>query len=152
GPAVIVCDGELLWQVYPDRVFRWPAGPPPASLTPVLDPAWLLAGFRLTDAGPATVAGRAGNRIVGEPGQGSSRGRGVVSRVAYAADKIDIVLDAQLGIVLRTAWSWQGKTLFTTELRDLETETESTGFTHEPPPGSRIITSASPLAGITVKD
>jgi hypothetical protein len=106
GPTVMVRDGETLWEAYADRTFRWSAAPPPARFAPLLDPAELLAGYRLTRLGPATMARRTGYRMLAKPDtEGGTQGHGVISRISYPADKIDVVIDTELGIPLRTAGS-----------------------------------------------
>jgi hypothetical protein len=54
----IACDGEHTTKLSGDRVATGPARPLEADFTALLDPAWLLSGWRLLSASPVTLAGR----------------------------------------------------------------------------------------------
>lgn len=49
--ADTACDGDRRWVVYADRIAVRPAAPPPAGISRILDPAWLL-----TSPGPRSRA------------------------------------------------------------------------------------------------
>lgn len=116
----MISDGCSGWHVLTDRAIQSRSAVRPAGLGMVIDLAWLLDGFRLSPAGQVTVAGRPASRIVAEPdAENGTRGHRVQSRIAYPADRIDVVVDAELGIALTLAWSWHGQTLFTAELRNV---------------------------------
>ena len=100
-----------------------------------------------------TVAGRPASWILAEPvDEDGARGRGVLSRIFYVADRIDAVVDAELGIALRLAWSWHGQTLFTTELDNVSELAAAATFEYQPPPGMRVVNPSNPLAAISAKD
>jgi hypothetical protein len=147
----ITCDGEHAWQVYADRIIQRPATPLPAGFIPLLDLAWCLDGYRLSPGGTALIAGRPGLRFTARPAGGSGApGRGMMSRTFFPYDEVDVVIDEDLGVALRLAWSWQGQVLFSAELADVASELEPDAFAFAPPPG--IPVHANPLAAITAKD
>ncbi len=76
----------------------------------------------------------------------------MLSRIFYAADRIDVAIDAELGIALKLAWSWRGQTLFTTELDNVSELADTVSFDYQPPPGMRVINASNPLAAISAKD
>jgi outer membrane lipoprotein-sorting protein len=153
GPTCSVCDGQQLWQVLPDRVYRMPAAPAPAGFAPLLDLAWLLDGYRLSPGGTVAAAGRPGQRITAQPvSENGMHGHGILSRVSFPYDAIDIIIDSSLGVPLRMAWSWQDQELFTAELADLAESVDEAAFQFDPPPGLPVRTVASHLTGITAKD
>lgn len=84
--------------------------------------------------------------------ENGTHGHGVLSRISYPADRIDVAVDAELGIALMLAWSWQGHALFTTELRDVSELAAGATFQYQPPAGMRVINSSNPLAAITAKE
>jgi hypothetical protein len=66
-PASTSCDGHQLWQVYRDRVVVWPAVARPLPIARVIDPAWLLSGYRLTVEGAAEYGRRPSLRLTAVP-------------------------------------------------------------------------------------
>jgi outer membrane lipoprotein-sorting protein len=153
GPVKMISDGHRHWHVFKDRAVQSLKAVPPAGFGRLVDLAWLLDGFRLTPAGQVTVAGRPASQILAEPDdENGTRGQGVLSRILYAADRIDVVVDAELGIALQLAWSWHGQTLFTTELDNVSEVAATAAFEYQPPPEVRVINSSNPLAAISAKD
>jgi hypothetical protein len=107
-----------------------PAGPPCPEL---LCPAWLPASFELELAGPAVCAGRPAHRVIGRPrpaGRGRRRGSPPVPRPGHwgqlmrrdqpgAASRIDALVDAELGILLRCEQLHDGEVVSRREISSL---------------------------------
>lgn len=146
-PACIACDGEQLWLVYPDRIAVRQAVPPAVGIALIIDPAWLLHGYRLTTDGTAIVSGRPGLQVVAMPtGEATPQIRkGPLSDTVAIADKIEVTIDVQLGIALRQVWYLEGNSVLRTELADVTLDVDPDVFRIEPPPDTRIIT-GGPLA------
>ncbi len=136
--ACIASDGERMWRVYPDRVAVGPAGPLPPGIGSVLDPSWLLDGYQLSTQGTVTVGGRPGLRIAAVPASPVLR-QGLQPGVSAAADQIEVIVDAELGITLRQVCSFQGLPLVHSELAGVTTDIDPEAFAFRPPPGARII-------------
>lgn len=99
----------------------------------MLDPAWLLNGWRLTVVGSASVAGRDGTRI-----------RAVTAETAdNGADNLftraEVVVDAELGVLLRNTTYVNDQPATRTELRDLRPAGEPSRFRVTPEPGMRSV-------------
>lgn len=110
----IACDGEHTRKLYDDRVATGPAGPIQKELAGLVDPAWLLSTWKLAAAGEVSVAGRRGVRIVAEAPGGIAR-----SGPNPLFSPMEIIVDAELGIVLRQT-SYAGlRPAMREELRDL---------------------------------
>jgi hypothetical protein len=141
----IACDGDHTTKLFDDRVATGPAKPLDTNLVAMLDPAWLLNGCRLAVIGPATVAGRNGIRI-----------RAVAAQTADdGADNLftraDVVVDTELGILLRNTTYVNDQPATRTELRNVGPLDEVTTFRIVPGPGMRSVTeSGSPLADLNL--
>jgi hypothetical protein len=140
-PACTSCDGSQLWLVYPDRVVVRAAAPPPAGIPPVIDPAWLLFGYRLTALGIAEHDGRPGLRLTAEPTSQADQWPmvGPLSGQPAAADRIEAVIDTELGIILRQDWYYRGRPVFSTELTGVTGDVDPAAFTVEPGPGVKVV-------------
>jgi hypothetical protein len=139
--TAIACDGEHTTKLFTDRVATGPVKRLDAKLAAMLDPAWLLAGWRLAVIGAASVAGRNGIRIRAV----ASPAAGIVSTGA------DVVVDAELGVLLRNTTYVNDQPATRTELRDLSLLDEKTSFRIVPGPGVRSVTdSGSPLADLNL--
>jgi hypothetical protein len=130
----IACDGEHTTKLFDDRVATAPARPLDANFACMLDPAWLLNGWRLAVIGTATVAGRYGIQI-----------RAVAAGMAdIDADNLftraELVVDAELGVLLRHTTYVQDQAATRTELRNLHPLDGGISFRIVPGPGMRSVT------------
>jgi hypothetical protein len=150
-PLCVSCDGERAWQVFADRVVAGPVAPLPAGIALLIDPAWLLYGYRLSTGGPAIVSGRQGLRVIAERRSEApdEREQGCLSGISLIADKIEAVVDVQLGVMLHQAWYLDGKCLLTHEFSKVKGQVDVASFRVEPPPGVRVINAATPWSGVT---
>jgi hypothetical protein len=144
GLSVTTSDGNVSWESYeagPDD-----DDPPedgddePPSLSPaqppldlLLCPAWLPARFRLEQAGSEVVAGRRALRVIGtrrpvigrRSRSGSSRTRPAhrsSSELPDRLDRADVLIDADLGILLRAELLHSGQTITRLEVTTLVTD------------------------------
>jgi hypothetical protein len=138
----IACDGEHTSKLFTDRVATGAAMPLDPDLAALLDPAWLLSGWRLLSSSPVTVRGRAGFRLLAEV---TGAGEDNTDNSFTAAEA---VVDAELGILLRqTAYVGEHPAV-RTELRELMVRDGDTAedFRIEPTPGLRAVAdSGGPL-------
>jgi hypothetical protein len=139
--TAIACDGEHTTKLFTDRVATGPVRRLDAKFATMLDPAWLLTGWRLAVVGSARVAGRNGVRI-----------RAVASPAAgNLSTRADVVVDAELGVLLRNTTYMNDQPATRTELRDLSPLDDKTSFRIVPGPGVRSVTeSGSPLADLNL--
>ena len=117
------CDGDRSWSAVREGD-GWKVeasdGPEPPLLS-MLRPSWLLAGFSLEPSGPVTTGGREALRVVATPRPGvwpraSARTRPL--------DRVEVLLDLGLGILLRQEEILDGKTLSVTELTGIRTDAD----------------------------
>ena len=108
----IICDGERQWTIVADEVITRPAGPPPDEIAKLLDASWLL-GHHLSGGAAATTGGRPGYRLRVAPGQPDW---GVWGRVLLPDE---VVVDAELGILLRSVCHAGSRPVSRYELRDV---------------------------------
>jgi hypothetical protein len=106
------CDGERIWEWFaelpPDAGVRI-AGGPRLPFPVLLTPSWLLSGYSLSVEDETTVCGRAGIRVVatafarpaGKPTLGVLPAAGFSWPPAARYERIIVVVDAELGILLR---------------------------------------------------
>jgi hypothetical protein len=108
------CDGDRSWQEFEEegRLVEMAGGPRP-PLARLLRPSWLLNGYTLEILGSATTLGRAGLRVVAAPRRSL---RDAVTRWYQPVDRVEVIVDAELGILLRHEEIFQGKPLSLTEL------------------------------------
>ena len=139
----IACDGEHSTKLFEDRVTTGPVKHLDAKFAAMLDPAWLLNGWRLAVIGPASVAGRNGIRIRAVAAATADNGaRNLFTRA-------DVVVDAELGILLRNTTYVNDHPATRVELRDLNPLGEKTRFRIVPGPGMRSVTgSGGPLGDL----
>jgi hypothetical protein len=136
--AAIACDGERARKIFANRVAVGPAMPLTDDIASLVDPAWLLSTWKLSAAGPARVAGRPGFRVVAEPTQGR------VAAMGFSL--VEVVVDAELGILLqRTAFAGQ-RPAIRTELRSVRPGGDRhAGFGADAAPGLRVVTDSGSL-------
>ncbi len=113
------CDGDRSWLAVQDdggwsvETVGGPESPPAPRL---LRPSWLLTGFTLGPGGPASVSGRDALRVVATPrlsiGDWPMAGR-------HRLDRVEVTVDAELGILLRCEEFLDGQPLRVTELADV---------------------------------
>src|SRR5690349_4196460 len=139
GEAAEGNDGERGWSWRPPEVGGPPglpvkvgvAYPPPPEL---FCPSGLLGGFTLEVLGPVTVAGREAVAVAAAPRR-DVLGSGSAER---SYDRIEVAVDAELGILLRRIETSGGEVLTRTELTDVTMNppeaADPARFT--PPPGS----------------
>jgi len=108
------CDGDRSWQEFEDegRLVELTGGPRPPLAT-LLRPSWLLTGFTLEILRSATASGRAGLRVVATPRRSI---RDSAARWRQPMDRVEVIVDAELGILLRHEEIFEGKPLSLTEL------------------------------------
>jgi hypothetical protein len=105
----IICDGERQWQISGDEVTSRPAGPPPDEIAKLLDAAWLLE-HRLTGGAESAAGGRPGYRFR------VTAGVPVWGRMFFPDE---VVIDAELGILLRSVCHAGSRAVSRYELRDV---------------------------------
>ena len=141
GDAAEGNDGERAWSWRPAAV----GGPPPlpvevdGAYPPVPElfcPSCLLGGYTLEELGPVTVAGRDAIAVAATPGR-DVLGSGSAKR---PYDRIEVAVDAELGILLRRIETSGGELVTRTELTDVTMNppeaADAARFT--PPPGSQF--------------
>jgi hypothetical protein len=108
------CDGDRSWQEFEQegRLVEMTGGPRPPLAT-LLRPSWLLNGYTLEIGGSAAALGREGLRVVATPRRSI---RDAVARWRRPVDRVEVIVDAELGILLRHEEIFQGKPLILTEL------------------------------------
>ena len=129
-PVTTVCDGERCWSIFADKVKVGPTAPPRGEIANLLDPSWLLEA-RLTGGTETVIGGRRGYRLAVAPDY--------PHRIPmYSPD--EVVVDAELGVLLSWITRRGPRTLMRYELRDV------TPYSGEPgdlqpdlPPGIRVI-------------
>ena len=129
------CDGNRSWHAVKeddDWSVVASGGPEPPPMASLLQPSWLLAGFTLATGGPLTVSGRDALRVTATPRPGRwdepAAGRSQV-------DRVEIIVDAELGILLRHEEILDGRPLRVTELTDVRIDPDPPGDDAWSPPG-----------------
>jgi hypothetical protein len=135
GPGmVLVRDRESLWRVGPDDAVRVPELGLAAALLDMLDPTWLISYFDLELAGAAEAAGRPAYRVTAAP-------RPVMTSTRddrYGQfDRVEVLVDAELGILLRREAFCGGQSVEAAGLRSLALDPAEAGDPGQfrPPPG-----------------
>jgi hypothetical protein len=112
GRHVRGCDGERIWEWFPEPPpvagARLAGGPEP-PFPVLLEPSWLLSGYSLSLEEETTVCGRAGIRVAAVAVH-RPNGRHLLGLITIAPlrwlpvvryDRAGVVVDAELGILLR---------------------------------------------------
>jgi outer membrane lipoprotein-sorting protein len=139
GEAAEGSDGERGWSWRPPEV----GGPPPlpvkvdAAYRPppeLFCPSGLLGGYTLEELGPVTVAGRDAIAVAATPRR-DVLGSGSAER---SYDRIEVAVDAELGILLRRIETSGGELVTLTELTDVTMNPPEAAdpARFAPPPGS----------------
>ena len=139
--TTIVCDGERRWEIFEDHVVTGPAKPPPSEFVDLLDASWLLEHrlFGLSGGEEVTVGGRRGYRFAVTPGEPVLGGM-------FFTD--DVVVDAELGILLRSACHAGSTPVSRYELRDVAVGEPAAGtFVADIPDGLRVDEGGHPRPG-----
>ncbi len=121
------CDGERSWYaVVADGGWSVEAadGPEPPPAARLLRPSWLLTAFTLEPCGPVSVGGRDALRVVAT----------LRPRIKYwpvvarrPLDRVEVTVDAKLGILLRCEEILDGRLLRVTELADVRVDPAQPG-------------------------
>ena len=113
------CDGDRPWHQLSQpedgshiQIFGDPQPPEPE----LLHPSWLLTGFDLGLADVAVVGGREGYRVVATPRSSSPGADSVAQR---RPGRVEVVVDAELGILLRCEKISGGQVQRVSELHDV---------------------------------
>ena len=130
-PETVVCDGERRWRIGEDEVTAGPAGPPPRETASMFDASWLLE-HRLTGGFELMADDRRGYRVrVGMPAD---------LALSWFIFPEEVVVDAELGIVLRWISFSGSQPMMRYELRDVTTgPLEPGAFQPDIPPGMRVV-------------
>jgi hypothetical protein len=132
---VIGCDGNRSWHAVKEDD-EWSVvaadGPEPPPMASLLQPSWLLAGFTLATGGPLTVSGRDALRVTATPRPGWW---GAPAAGRRRVDRVEIIVDAELGILLRHEEILDGSPLRVTELTDVRIDPDPPGDDAWSPPG-----------------
>ncbi len=116
-PLTMACDGERLRKVYHNRVVVSPPLPLPTDFVRLVDPAWLLRNWPLSEAGEQIVDGRRAIQLIAERPRVRADRR---SSWSDHAALIALAIDAELGIVLRQVSYFDNKPVSRYELRDVQ--------------------------------
>ena len=127
-------DGERGWEWRPPGMAPPVPLGPAGAYAPVPDlfcPSCLLGGYTLEDLGPLTACGRGAIAVAATPRRDALRS----DPGDRFHDRVEVAVDAELGIVLRRAETSRGELLSFTELTDL---------TMNPPDATRRARFAAP--------
>lgn len=112
---LIVSDGEFCWVIRSDEAERSVVDLAHPPFRDVVRPTWLMHQFELTTTGTTEVAGRAALQVSGTPRLPADRWGLITAQL----DRVDIVIDAELGLVLRYESVFDGQPLTSLEVADL---------------------------------
>jgi hypothetical protein len=129
-PVTTVCDGERCWNIFADKVTVGAAAPPRGEIANLLDPSWLLEAW-LTGGTETVIGGRRGYRLAVAPDH--------PGRIPMLSPD-EVVVDAELGVLLGCITRVRQRTLARYELRDVTAYSGEPGdFQPDLPPGLRVI-------------
>ena len=153
GEAAWGCDGVHPWEPVPDEMAdqrtHWITTKIEAPLSAMLCPAWMLVGSELEVLGPVRACGRDALQVVmtRRPSIRDWRVRSFRMR----GDRAEVIVDAELGILLRLAWLTDDEPQVTeaaddddddeptvTEFVSLDLHPTIDPAQFAPPPGSQI--------------
>jgi hypothetical protein len=128
------CDGDRSWLAIREGD-GWNVeaddGPEP-PLPPMLRPSWLLTGYTLEAGEPVTVGEREAVRVVAFP-RPSVWSQGPAG--ARPLDRVEMIVDLELGILLRHEEILDGRTLSVTELTGVRLDPDPVDNDRFAPPG-----------------
>jgi outer membrane lipoprotein-sorting protein len=129
----VACDGEHRWQVFADQAMVGPAGPLPRDIASVVDSSWLL-GCRLSGGAEISYRGRRAYQLsVARDGD-----RWQAAALPFGPG--DVIVDAELGCLLRLISFAGDRPTSWNELSDIGTEPVPAGEFHlDIPPGVRVV-------------
>ena len=129
-----VTDGSRRWRVFPDHVAIGPARALPEPVARMIDPSWLL-DWKLTGGAEVTEGGRRGFRI-----RVSQRWPGKDTRQPRTVP-VDVVIDAELGILLRLTQEQAGRPAMQQVLADVTalSSEDAAAFRLDVPSGTRVV-------------
>lgn len=135
-PALVVCDGESCWVVTDREAAQLPADPLDTPIGHIVRPAWMMHQLRLTQTGTTQVAGRTAYEVTGVPRLPCDPWTGTLGR----AHRFDILVDAELGLVLRRASIVSDQVVTTDELANLVIDPPEAGdpASFRPPAGCEV--------------
>jgi hypothetical protein len=116
GQLLRISDGEYVWQIYEGVAERGPAAGPDRSLRGLVTPQWLLACYDLAVTGEEVTGGRSAIRVTGTPRPIRQGRRG---GMYYLLDRVEVLVDAELGILLHSEQIFEGMTREASGLSDL---------------------------------
>jgi hypothetical protein len=134
------CDGDRPWRQDTEDAqdsggdVHWVSAPEP-PLPELLCPAWLLISSQLEVLGNARACGRDAFRVEATRRAGLNRPN---APSQFRAGRAEVMVDAELGILLRVAWLADGAEPEVTELASLDLDPVIDPALFMPPPGSLI--------------
>ncbi len=127
---ITLCDGESCWRLSGDWAARRDACLGDPVLAQLLDPSWLLVLYDLAETGTIETGGRAVYCVTATPRPLGQRGG--------RPDRIDVLVDAELGILLHLETRYGGRLVETVALEPVtmrpDPAPDLTQFS--PPPGT----------------
>jgi hypothetical protein len=140
-PTAIACDGQHRWRAYPAAVMVGPAAPLPRHIADLADSSWLLE-CRLSGGTEIIYRGRRAHQLH------VTRDDDHFRRGPLAFLPADVIVDSELGCLLRLISYAGDRPASWAELRDLRTEAGEPGeFRLLIPPGVPTVEeTGNPLA------
>ncbi len=155
----IACDSHRLQTRYRNRVVTGPVKQLDDDWARLADPAWLLrSDWRLSPAGETTVGGRPG--LLAWADAQAVPDLSILFQVGWyrprpglTFDRAAVVIDAELGILLRLVGYINGRPAACFELHDVQWRDapDPAEFTLDIPAGTRVVESSSPLARLDMQ-
>ena len=128
GPWAVACDGSRGWREYDDRVVAGPVFPLPQEIIEMVDAA-VLFDSRISDVAETQVSGRHGFALRAPDPMGVPR----------LLKESDLVVDAELGIILRQTWYAGDAQAMRYEFRDVAPlSADGSEFAFNVPQGVRV--------------
>ena len=128
-PETVICDGERRWRIGEDKVTTGPATALPPELANLFDASWLLE-YQLTGGAEIVTGGRRGYRLDVAFG----------SPWAWLSYPGEVVVDTELGILLRCITFSGSQPVTRYELRDVVTGPSGPDdFRADFPAGMRVV-------------